>query len=173
MSLKKKIIPLVFLVFALTLVGCGDDIPADTKAENTVQNDVVEESDSLYTNDERGISISPNMEWQFESESKSDNLNIVLKHNKLKAIVSSVSPTRSFEDIKKELMKGSGDVAVLSDEADYLSYQSKLKKAVRTDVYFREHNDEQNVIMIFMSSSENYQENQEKIESLVSHTELN
>jgi hypothetical protein len=70
-------------------------------------------------------------------------------------------------------MKGSGDVAVLSDEADYLSYQSKLKKAVRTDVYFRKHNDEQNVIMIFMSSSENYQENQEKIESLVSHTELN
>ncbi|SFC39098.1 hypothetical protein SAMN04488102_10624 [Alkalibacterium subtropicum] len=174
MSLKKRFIPVIFSAVTIALAGCSNETLADTTGEEqSVQTAAQEESDSLYRNDDWGLDISPNMDWELESEKESENLHIVLKHNKLKAILSTVSSSQSFEDIKKELIKGSGDVSVLTDSEDYLSYQSKLKKAIRTDVYFKEHSDERNILMIFMSSAENYDANQEKVESLLDHTKLN
>ncbi|MFO8069168.1 MAG: hypothetical protein R6U02_04160 [Alkalibacterium sp.] len=174
MSLKKNFAAIILTSTLLLLVGCNDETLADAKSdESSIESHETAEKDFLYENEAFGIRISQSMEWRLESEKESDNLTVVLNHNKLSAIVSSVSSTNTFEDIKKELLKGADKVSIIAEEDGYLSYKSKLKEPVRTDVYFEEHNDSKNYIIVFMSPSSEYEANQPEIESLLSNINLN
>lgn len=173
MSLK-KFTPILFLFFTLIISGCTEEALPDNKTEvKAVESVESEDTEILYQNEEHGLTISENLEWELESEKETDNLNIVLKHNKLKAIVSSVSSANSFEDIKTDLFKGAGNVSLVQDKEDFISFESSLKDSIRTDVYFRNQDDADHYIIIFMSQASNYDDNQEKIESLLSHINLN
>ncbi|GGM38227.1 hypothetical protein GCM10011351_25450 [Paraliobacillus quinghaiensis] len=161
-----------FILFFITtlLVGCNGETESDNSAEvNQKENVESEENELLYVNEAYGISIAQNADWTFESEVVSANLNVVLSHNKLEAIISTVSADRTFEEIKQELKSGAGDVEVISEEGHTLSYKSKLKNAVRTDVYFKEHNDSKNLIIIFMSPNSEYEQAKPNIKSLLNH----
>ncbi|WP_368646295.1 hypothetical protein AB4027_05290 [Alkalibacterium putridalgicola] len=173
MSLKKSLIP-ILLTSALFLAGCNEEPLADTKIESSQsETSSVVKVSYLYENEDYQLAISENMDWQLESEKETDNLNVVLNDDTLTALVSSVSASNTFEDIKKELIKGAGNVTVLSESDDFLSYKSKLKNAVRTDVYFKEQDELKNYIITFMSQTSEFEDNQPKVESLLNNIHFN
>ena len=170
MSLKRGLAPAVLSMLAIFLVGCTEETAAESQTEdNHAERSVQEAEEPLYENDKYGLSILAAGNWALETDKESGNLNVVLSTGKLNAIVSSVASDKPFEEISEELIRGAGSVSVLTEQDEFLSYQSTLKKPVRTDVYFREHNDEQNILVIFMSPSSVFEDHQPQIERLLSN----
>jgi hypothetical protein len=155
------------------LIGCQKETESNIAEEGTTlqQNDATEK-ELLYENEEFGISIQKNSEWNLQSKEENDNLNIILSQEKLTAIVSSVSTSKSFDEIKAELLVGAGDVEFISDDDSTLSFQSKLKNAIRTDVYFKKQSGVNNYIIIFMSPVSQYDKATLEMDSLLNHIEF-
>ncbi|CQR48456.1 hypothetical protein BN1058_02825 [Paraliobacillus sp. PM-2] len=161
--IKKWSILLLLLFFIFILAGCKGE-EASNNVDAKADGDAV-----LYENKIFDISIAHNSDWKFKSETESDNLNVILSHGKSQAIISSVSSNRTFEDIKQELKAGTKNIEVISEENKTLSYKSKLKDAVRTDIFFVEHNKSINLIVIFMSPASAYEQAKPNMESLLNH----
>ncbi|PKR78085.1 hypothetical protein CEY16_09210 [Halalkalibacillus sediminis] len=165
----------ILLFLTTLLVACNVETKSesDNLAEVNKKDDgKTEENELLYENEKYGISVEQNSAWTFKSEVVKSNLNVVLSHNKLEAIISSVSANKTFEEIKQEIKSGAGDVEIISEEGNKLFFKSKLKNAIRTDVYFKEYNDSNNFIIIFMSPVSEYEQAKPNIESLLNHINL-
>ena len=170
MSLKRGSAAAVLSTLAVLLVGCTEEQATESQTEGThAQSPVQQAEEPLYENDKHALSILSTEDWALETNKASGNLYIVLSTGKLNAIISSVSLDKSFEEISGELIKRAGSVTVLTEQEAFLSYQSTVKNPVRTDVYFREHNDELNILIIFMSPSSVFEDHQPQVESLLSN----
>lgn len=175
----KGLFALTLLSIISFLVACAEDSKIeDSKTNSTTEENKVaaelnaEQKNAIYQSEEYGITILQNLDWKFDLEEETENLNVMLSHNKLNAIISTVSAEKSFEDIKNELKAGAGDVEVVSEDDNSLSFKSKLKNAVRTDVYFKRRNVDKNLIIIFMSPVAKYEQAKPNIESLLNHINL-
>ncbi|MFB1051885.1 hypothetical protein [Paraliobacillus sp. JSM ZJ581] len=160
---RKSVFTLMALFSILLLVGCKADKPSqNVEAEST-------KGSILYENKNYDLSIKENADWKFKSDADTNNLNVILSHGKSQAIISSVSSDRTFADIKQELKASTENIEIISEENNTLSYQSTFEDAVRTDVYFKEHNKSVNLIIIFMSPVSAYEQTKPNIESLLNH----
>lgn len=154
----------VLMITSTLLVGCKQDVESDlASAKQTV----------MHENKQYGITIYENSDWQFVSEQQSDNINIKLSHpNKLNAIITTASSEKSFAMIKQELLAGAGDIDVIAEDDDTLSYRSKLQDAIRTDVYFKPNHGEKHILVIFMSPVSVHEEVAPYIDRLLNHLKL-
>lgn len=162
--MNKKLVIMLFAVLALLLVvGCNtDESSQDVEAETTSE-------EILYKNTTYDIVIEENSGWELKSDANTDNLNVILRNGKSQAIISSVSSDRKFADIKKELQASTKNIEIISEDDNQFAYQSTLEDAVRTDVFFKEHNESNNLIIIFMSPEAAYKQAKPNAESLLKH----
>ena len=135
----------ILMITSTLLSGCNQEQTIETDLASADQ--VV-----MYENEKYGITIYENSDWQFVSEKQSENINIKLSHfDQLHAIITTASSEKSFAMIKQELIAGAGDVDVITEDDNTMSYQSKLQDAIRTDIYFKPNHGKKHVLVIFMS----------------------
>ncbi|WP_214829141.1 hypothetical protein [Exiguobacterium algae] len=154
----------LLLLTSTLLAGCGEDTQTSLPQENRV---------AMYTNESNGITIYENSEWQFDSENVTKNLNIKLSHpEKLNALITTVTPEKTFTMIKDELRASTGDIEVIEESDHTFSFKSTLENAVQTDVYFKTNNGRKHALMIFMSPASTHEEVTPYIDSLLNHVEF-
>ncbi|RPF53248.1 hypothetical protein [Aquisalibacillus elongatus] len=156
---------LVLVAGLLVLSGCGADAEEKDQQEDQAKE---ETKDTLY--EEGGLVVSNVSGWSIGKEKK-EPLTVNFNHQDLKAIATVVETEKDFNQIKDELLAGAGDVEVIEEQEESFSYQTKNKESIRTDVYL-EQDEEQTLILSFLSKTNVYEDVKETIEEFQSAVEL-
>jgi hypothetical protein len=158
----------MMLLCLVALMACShqqDPKDAAAKSKQTA------EPKYIYQDKASGFAIGETAGWKKDKKLSSENLPLVLTNGKLKAVISSASGKHSFEEIKKDLKAGSGQIKVLEERPDYLSFKSLNKESIETEAYLKKAADK-NYVILFMMSANSSEENQKKIKGLLSNLSI-
>lgn len=157
----QKVWLVIFLLFTSSLLaGCQQEA-----AQASIP---PAERVTIYENEEYDITIYEHSKWKFVSDSTPGNLNVKLSHpSDLNAIITTVSPEKTFTAIKNELLAGAGKTKIISEGEDHFAYQSTLKQPVRTEVYIKPREGQRHLLIIFMSPASMHTEATPYIDGLL------
>lgn len=159
--MKKLLLIGIFSVFALQLVGCEKNDNSNTTLNEETKKAEVENVASETTKDGKSdgdLSANENEKvlegWTIKSE---DEKSVVYEKNNIRAIVSTINSSETFEEIKVELKKSLNKEATIIEEKDNSIYiETNRKENIRKDIYFKEMNGK-TYIFTFMIPIEHYE----------------
>jgi hypothetical protein len=152
--IQKAAVHIFLLTFLIVLVGCG------RATDEEIESKKVSTEASFYDNPEQGIRIETIDGWSIEKETAKS---VKFTSDKIIAIISVIPREKTVSEIKKELLAGAGDVTVIGEGLNFVSWKSERQESIRTQVWVEEKAD-RHVIVTMMTPHELYEENQEKIE---------
>lgn len=159
----KKILVIILALLFLALNGCAkEEKPKDMEQQNQAV---------LYENTELGLRVLKTQNWMIDEEPTTKQFNITFKNDYSKAIITVISNEKSFEEIKRELQTGAGEVSVLKETSDYLAFKSEREESIRTDIYISQRGTH-TYIVTFMTPLKDYESNQESIEAFYKNVEI-
>lgn len=154
----------IFLfVFILILAGCSEKSPLEVEADGSEK----QENTILYENVEHGLMIDEVQGWSYTKEVLQP-FNVSFTNDQASVIVSILSNEKTVEEMKDEILLGAGDVTIIEEDEDALSYKTNRKESVRTNLYIeRTENDTR--LLIFMTPFNEYEKNKEKFDRFKSN----
>ncbi|MBH0229735.1 hypothetical protein [Halobacillus yeomjeoni] len=157
----KYIIPLLLFIL-LAMTGCQQT--GEVKGQQTLKNNEA----LLFESNKYGLSISKDSGWQLIDEKNEERLNLKLSNGTSYSIISAVSTEKNFSKIKKELLYGAGDVEIIKDSKHQISFETKMKNKIRTDIHLSQ-NEEFTYVVTFVTSLKDYDEERKDMEKLLDH----
>ena len=144
-------------ILVVLLAGCGDgDSPkAQEKTDGQQQQSALYKSDQLEITNGEGWTKKEEIEEPFNIRFENDNATV---------IISEISNKKSVDEIKDELIQSAGEVTILNEGEDFVSFQTNRKESIRSDVAIERTNSESRVI-IFMTPTAEYENNKEKFDT--------
>jgi hypothetical protein len=159
-----------FIVLLLASCGQGDTQDQPRQTANSGESTPPTE-DILYENKELGLRVYQAPEWELDQEGESETFNVAFQRDKLKALITFVSPELPLDKIKQELITGSEPVQVLEESDTYLALQSKRKEPIRTDIYI-EQTDQYTIIYTFKTPAHLYPTNKPHMDMFKAHVHV-
>jgi len=159
--LKYGLVSLITVI--LLLSACGTNKVSEEKQGS--QN----EKEALYKSDY--FTVFSIEGWSLEKESTNRTLNVIFSKDQTKAIITSLSVKKSNEEIKTDLINGAGNVEIIENKDDYVSFKTKLKTSIRTDIYIKESNN-QTIVVTFMTPDLNYENAKKDEEKFLNKVEV-
>ena len=163
----------VLISLVLALSGCGKGESA-SNSEPIIDPAVEEVTQRLLLleDEDASVRVYETPGWQLEQEAETEQFQATFQHEKLKAIMTTVSNEMPLAEIKRDVKVGAGKVTIIEEKDDYLAFQSDRKESIRSDVFI-EKGQADTLVMIFMTPVELYEGNKEHIEALRNNTERN
>lgn len=159
----KKILTIIVVLTVLAGSGCAKEAKQiDTQHQHQA---------IVYENPEVGLRVYETLNWAIDKDTTRTQSNVMFANGNLKAIITMIPNSKSFEEIKQELKIGAGKVTVITETDDYLAFQSDRQESIRTDIYISEHGGHI-AIITFMTPLNDYESNLGKMESFKSSVEL-
>lgn len=152
-----KRLSIVLVVLAILAAGCGKEEAPQAEGKKGSQS----EKTVLYESD-KGLKITNGDGWT-KKEEISEPFNVRFENEKATVIISKISNKKSNGEIKDELISGAGEVTILAEEDNSVSFQTERKESIRSDVYI-ERSDEESRVIIFMTPAEEYENNKAKFD---------
>jgi hypothetical protein len=174
-KIKKSMLHILILLVTL-LTACSSEqttteeekVPATTAAESPTS----DTKTAIYTDTETGLAVYETEGWVFEKESKTGKgVNVTFSNEKVKGILSILSTDKSFDEIKNELKVGAGQIEIIDESDEYLSFKSLRKESIRTDIYLNRLPEGNVYIFSFLTPAEQFLDNQGKIEAILNHVQ--
>ncbi|UFT98902.1 hypothetical protein KO561_17165 [Radiobacillus kanasensis] len=158
MKSRTSVILLIFIslfVLGACQSGKGEDVQHNAEV-NTEQ-----EPNYLYESET--VKVTETLGWQHQNPTNKGEENILFQNGNVKAILTSVSNEKPLEEIKSELKASFANSETMEESETYLSLKSNHQEVIRTDIYLNS-GEEKTDILIFMTPSGEYENNQEIIE---------
>jgi hypothetical protein len=141
----------------------------------TTQNNVVVEQEEkktyLYENGEVGLAVQQVEDWELVNVIDEGSLNVTFSTGQVDAIITAVKTDKDNEEIKTELMSGAGDIEVLEEEDNYISFQSKMSNSIHTDIYI-EFAEDKTFIYTFICLTSQYNNAKPQIDRFLESIEI-
>lgn len=144
-------------ILAILIAGCGNGGAPEAEEQKGNQ-----PGESVLYENEQGLKITNSEGWT-KKEETSDPFNIRFENEQSTAIISVISNEKSVEEIKDELISGAGEITILDEGDDFVSFQTDRKESIRSDV-FVERSDEESRVIIFMTPAADYEKNKAKFD---------
>ncbi|MCP8615423.1 hypothetical protein [Salirhabdus salicampi] len=157
--MKRHILLSLIFMFLLVIVlaACKNENQRDENHQNKFD-DRKEEQEVLYDNDDFNLIVYETDSWNVDEEKKDEHKLIVSFQNEQStAIITSVNTEKNFDEIKQELKTASGNVEIIQNSANQISFKSKRKSSIRTDIYL-EKQDHHTYIYSFKTPVAKYDE---------------
>ncbi|MFC4410909.1 hypothetical protein ACFOZY_10820 [Chungangia koreensis] len=149
---------IILVILAILAAGCGkEEAPQADEQKGSQSEETV-----LYVNPEQGIEITNGEGWT-KKEEISEPFNVRFENEKATVIITMISNKKSVDEIKDELISGAGEVTILEEEDHSVSFQTKRKESIRSDVFI-ERSDEESRVIIFMTPAGEYENNKAKFD---------
>ncbi|MCP8615338.1 hypothetical protein [Salirhabdus salicampi] len=166
---------MISTLFIIMLTACGGGEKSDqslNEEQPPQQEPSGDQPEQLAMYESDQLTVFETTGWEITDEKLASNrLNVMLNGDKVKAILTVVPNEKSFDEVKQELKTGAGDVEIIQEEDNYLSFQSKRNESIKTEVYLREEHN--NVyVFTFMVPVTEYEANKEKIEKLLNNISI-
>lgn len=163
---KLKIVNLFLLITLVLGLSACQNQAKDTMAASSQE----PELQTLFQNKKYHVSIPAQKGWAVEKVIADEELNVVFRHRYSTAILTSLATDKSMEDIKNELLIGSGAVEVSENEENHLAYLTGTKEKIYTDIYIQTYQGS-TYITTFMSTEKHHDKakivNQEFLNAMI------
>ncbi|RPF54122.1 hypothetical protein [Aquisalibacillus elongatus] len=159
---------ILYLLCLIFTVGCQDnqgetteETNNDVQAEKTDEANSSDDEEYMYENESNGVYVSQLENWKFKTE-ESNPYSAIFETNGVQAIISIVETSKTIDELKEELIAGSGNSVVITSENGHLSYKTDNEESMQTNVFFEQRDDE--VIMLsFVAPTSEMKEKESQI----------
>lgn len=156
----QKVVHIFIIISLVALVGCSK-----SGEEATDERPV---DDVLYDNPEQGVRVLETEGWVIEKETATS---VKFKNEKIVAIISVLPKEETVAEIKQQLVSAAGKITVTGEGPNLISWKSERNESIHTNVYIDE-KQSRNVITTFLTPTNEYEKNTEKIEAFRWNVEL-
>jgi|GEM_PF-3311240 len=147
----------------LLLSACGTNEEVQEKQGSKSEENALYKSDSFTVFHVEG--------WSLEKESTDKTLNVIFSKDQSKAIITSLSVEKSNEEIKNDLINGAGNVEIIVNKDDNVSFKTKLNNSIRTDIFIKKSN-KHKIVITFMTPDSNYENAKKDKEEFLNKVEV-
>ncbi|GEM03013.1 hypothetical protein HMI01_00010 [Halolactibacillus miurensis] len=135
----------LIILSCLYLVGCQNEAAKSEQVQQTqggdtelIQSINQKEKGVFYFNSDKGLTLTENQGFQVIDE---ETTTVTFEKDRLKVIVSVLTNEDSSTKIKTALKQSAGDIKILNEKEEFLSFQTLRNEPMRFDIYLTKTNE--------------------------------